>query len=168
MAILGKLGNIMRQTFSKQIINELYASSTRPSLCRPVRCMSSTKVFVGGISGKTNGDDLKKAFSKYGSVVEARVITQRETGKSKGFGFVTFGDSESAANAIDSLNGKNLHIGCVRVCYATDKAPGTVRGHGRGGYSSGKDNAGDLAKQGVTASVPNSITKKCIPPLKPK
>ncbi|XP_050225071.1 glycine-rich RNA-binding protein 3, mitochondrial-like isoform X2 [Mercurialis annua] len=137
--------------------------------CRPLKFLSEVVLSVDlCISGKTNGDDLKKAFSKYGSVVEARVITQRETGKSKGFGFVTFGDSESAANAIDSLNGKNLHIGCVRVCYATDKAPGTVRGHGRGGYSSGKDNAGDLAKQGVTASVPNSITKKCIPPLKPK
>lgn len=67
-----------------------------------------TKVFVGGISWDTNDDGLKAHFEQVGKVVEAKIITDRATGRSKGFGFVTFETPEEAQKAIDELNGKEL------------------------------------------------------------
>lgn len=67
-----------------------------------------TKLFVGGISWGTTSDSLRDAFAQFGEVVEAVVITDRETGRSKGFGFVTFSTPEEAEAAVAGMNEKEL------------------------------------------------------------
>ncbi|MBX3251862.1 MAG: RNA-binding protein, partial [Myxococcales bacterium] len=57
----------------------------------------TTKVFVGGLSWGTDDNGLFRAFEKFGAVVEAKVIQDRDTGRSRGFGFVTFEDASAAA-----------------------------------------------------------------------
>ncbi|NLP04687.1 RNA-binding protein [Candidatus Fermentibacteria bacterium] len=81
----------------------------------------SNKLFVGGLAWATNDESLRKAFSAHGEVSEARVVTDRDTGRSRGFGFVTFADAEAAKvakNAMDNavLDGRN-----IRVDFATEK-----------------------------------------------
>ncbi|CAH9101618.1 unnamed protein product [Cuscuta epithymum] len=132
MAFFSKSGNILRQVISKpQINHEISASS--PSVFQILRFMSSSKLFVGGISWGTNDSSLTDAFSKYGDVVEARVITDRETGRSRGFGFVTFNSVEDASAAIQALDGQMLDGRPVRVNFANEKP----RGFGGGGYGGG-------------------------------
>ena len=70
--------------------------------------MDNTKLFVGGISWNVKNEDLQKAFEEVGEVVEAVIIMDRATGKSKGFGFVTMKTAEDAQKAITELNGKEL------------------------------------------------------------
>ncbi|KAG7955067.1 hypothetical protein I3843_11G052400 [Carya illinoinensis] len=138
MAFLSKIGNMLRQTASKQISSEFCA--LKPSVYQAIRClssMSSSKLFIGGLSYATDEQSLKEAFAKYGEVVEARVIMDRETGRSRGFGFVTYTSSEEASSAIQALDGQDLHGRCVRVNYATDRArPSFGGGNYGGGYGS--------------------------------
>ncbi|TMX00748.1 hypothetical protein EJD97_000199 [Solanum chilense] len=89
----------------------------------------SSKLFVGGISWNTNDNSLQEAFSKYGEVVEARIIYDRESGRSRGFGFVTFNTSEDASAAIQALDGQELDGRTIRVNVANDR----TRGYGGGG-----------------------------------
>ena len=63
----------------------------------------SKKLFVGGLSWGTTDDGLHGAFSAFGEIVEAKVITDRETGRSRGFGFVTFANDEGATKAIAEM-----------------------------------------------------------------
>ena len=79
------------------------------------------KVFVGGLSWNTNEEGLASHFSKFGNVEEAKVITDRETGRSRGFGFVTFSDADSAAQAVNELDGTELDGRTVKVNIAEDK-----------------------------------------------
>ncbi|XWS60440.1 hypothetical protein CRYUN_Cryun07bG0036700 [Craigia yunnanensis] len=135
MAFLSKFGKILRQTTNMQINAQLSAS--RPGLFQVFRCMSnspSSKLFVGGISYQTDDQSLKEAFSKYGEVIEARVIVDRETGRSRGFGFVTYTSNEDASSALQALDGQDLHGRQVRVNYAAERPP---RNFGGGGYGGG-------------------------------
>ena len=66
------------------------------------------KLFVGGIAWKTTEDALREAFEKAGTVESATIITDRNTGRSKGFGFVEMATEEEAQAAIDMWNGKEL------------------------------------------------------------
>lgn len=68
----------------------------------------ATKLFVGSLAWGVNDDQLKDFFSAAGTVVSAKVITDRDTGRSKGFGFVEMGSDDEAKKAIDELNGKEL------------------------------------------------------------
>jgi RNA recognition motif-containing protein len=68
----------------------------------------ATKLFVGSLAWATNDDGLKKFFEEAGTVVSANVITDRETGRSRGFGFVEMSSEEEAKKAVDQLNGKEL------------------------------------------------------------
>ncbi|EEE50735.1 hypothetical protein OsJ_31052 [Oryza sativa Japonica Group] len=95
MAFLRKVGNLVRQS----------AGSGSP-LFQAVRCMSSSKLFIGGISYGTDDQSLKEAFANYGEVIEARVIVDRTTGRSRGFGFVTYTSTDEAAAAITGMDGK--------------------------------------------------------------
>ncbi len=94
----------------------------------------TTKVFVGGLSWGTGDEGLLAAFEKFGSVVEAKVIFDRDTGRSRGFGFVTFEDSGAAQNAIQQMDGKTLDGRTIRVNEAAERAP---RGPGGGGGGGG-------------------------------
>ena len=64
----------------------------------------STKLFVGGLAWATRDDSLRDHFAQCGEVTDAKVIMERETGRSRGFGFVTFADAETAAKAREELN----------------------------------------------------------------
>ncbi|XP_072991846.1 glycine-rich RNA-binding protein 4, mitochondrial-like [Typha latifolia] len=122
MAFSNKIGNLLKQ-----------AVTSSPSLYQAVRCMSSSKVFVGGLSYGTDDQSLREAFINYGEVVEARVIIDRESGRSRGFGFVTFTSADEASAAITGLDGKDLHGRMIRVNYANDRTGGFRGGYGGGG-----------------------------------
>ncbi|KAG6504165.1 hypothetical protein ZIOFF_032923 [Zingiber officinale] len=66
----------------------------------------STKLFVGGLSWGTDDQTLKEAFASFGNVIEARVITDRDTGRSRGFGFVSFESDQSASEAVAGMDGQ--------------------------------------------------------------
>jgi RNA recognition motif-containing protein len=68
----------------------------------------STKVYVGNLPFSVSNDELKEMFSSYGEITEAVVISDRHSGRSKGFGFVTFADEESAKKAIAEMNEKEV------------------------------------------------------------
>ncbi|XP_076930626.1 uncharacterized protein LOC143595525 [Bidens hawaiensis] len=143
MAFFNRAGSILRQTvtMSKHINNEMPVAS--PSLFQMIRCMSSSKVFVGGLAWATDDMSLREAFSAYGEVYEARVIADRETGRSRGFGFVTFADSEAASAAIQAMDQRELHGRRVRVNYANDRPQGGGGFRGGGGYGGGGYGGGD-------------------------
>jgi RNA recognition motif-containing protein len=68
----------------------------------------STKLYVGGLPYSTTDAELSELFTQYGSVTSAKVITDKFTGQSRGFGFVEMGTSDEAKKAIDGLNGTQL------------------------------------------------------------
>ena len=67
-----------------------------------------TKLFVGSLPWSVNDDTLKAAFEAHGKVVSAKVITDRQSGRSKGYGFVEMAEEGDATKAIEALNGKDL------------------------------------------------------------
>ena len=83
----------------------------------------SKKLFVGGLAWATDSEGLKNAFSEYGEVEEAKVVTDRDTGRSRGFGFVTFTEAENAKAAM-ALNNTELDGRTIRVDFATEKPRG--------------------------------------------
>jgi len=99
----------------------------------------STKLFVGGLAWATDEASLRSHFESYGEVVEAKVITDRDTGRSRGFGFVTFSDGEAATSAKDALNDTELDGRTIRVDVATERRNdgGGGRRGGGGGYGGG-------------------------------
>jgi RNA recognition motif-containing protein len=68
----------------------------------------SSNIYVGNLSFNTTSNDLQTLFGQHGEVSKAQVVNDRETGRSRGFGFVEMGSSESAQTAISKLNGHNL------------------------------------------------------------
>ncbi len=79
------------------------------------------KLFVGGISWNTGDAELRQAFEAFGEVLEATVVTDRQTGRSRGFGFVSFTDDESATKALSEMDGTELDGRNIRVNEAHDK-----------------------------------------------
>lgn len=84
--------------------------------------MNSKKLYVGNLSYTTTSDSLRAAFSKAGNVVAADVIMDRQTNRSRGFGFVEMATEEDAKKAIEMYNGKDLDGRNVRVNVAQPKA----------------------------------------------
>ena len=99
----------------------------------------SKKLFVGSLSWDTNDEGLRSAFSAHGEISEAIVISDRDTGRSRGFGFVTFDDDEAADKAVAALNGTDLDGRTIKVdvAQAKQRSGGGGGGGGRGGYSGG-------------------------------
>jgi len=81
----------------------------------------SKKLFVGGVSWNTTEDGLRQAFETFGELTEVKIITDRETGRSRGFGFVTFADAAAADAAMAKLNGTELDGKTIKVNEAQDK-----------------------------------------------
>ena len=73
------------------------------------------RIFVGNLSFNTSDDDLRDAFAPYGEVASAQVITDRETRRSRGFGFVEMLDNDAAQQAIRSLNGSDFQGRALNV-----------------------------------------------------
>ncbi len=88
------------------------------------------KLFVGGLSWGTTDEELRKAFVAHGEITEAKVITDRDTGRSRGFGFVTFVRDEDAKAAISKMHGTSLDGRNITVNEAQEKGPrqGTLGG----------------------------------------
>jgi len=96
-----------------------------------------TKLYVGNLSFRTTGDELRDLFSQAGEVESASVIEDRETGRSRGFGFVEMATPEGAAAAIEQFNGKDVGGRALTVNEARPKADRGGGGGGRGGYGGG-------------------------------
>ncbi|NOY27653.1 MAG: RNA-binding protein, partial [Oligoflexia bacterium] len=94
------------------------------------------KLFVGGLAWATSDEGLREAFETFGEVTEAKVILDRDTGRSRGFGFVGFTDDEAAAKAIAAMDGTDLDGRRIRVNEAEER-PRRGGGGGRGGYGGG-------------------------------
>ena len=101
----------------------------------------ATKLFVGSLAWATTDDSLKDFFAGAGTVVSASVIMDRETSRSKGFGFVEMSSEEEAKAAVEQLNGKELDGRAVVVSEARPREdrPRGGNGGGGGGYSGGGD-----------------------------
>jgi cold-inducible RNA-binding protein len=95
----------------------------------------NTKLFVGNLSFNTTENDLQDAFTAHGTVVEANLMTDRETGRPRGFGFVTMSSAEEAQKAVDALNGSTLDGRNLTVNEARPKTERPSGGAGRREYS---------------------------------
>jgi RNA recognition motif-containing protein len=93
-----------------------------------------SRLFVGGLSWDTSDDGLRAAFEEFGGVVEAKVITDRDTGRSRGFGFVTMENRDAAEKAKEAMDGATLDGRSIRV----DEAHERSRGGGGGGGGRGR------------------------------
>jgi RNA recognition motif-containing protein len=90
-------------------------------------------LYVGNLSFQTREDDLRALFERYGEVTSVKIITDRATGKSKGFAFVEMANSEDANNAIRELNNKEIGNRAIKVNEARDRDDNGPRGGGGGG-----------------------------------
>ena len=97
----------------------------------------SNKLFVGGLSWNTDDEGLRQAFEAHGSVTDAKVITDRDTGRSRGFGFVTFADAANAGDAMRAMDGSSLDGRSIRVNEAQERAPRRDNNRGGGGGGGG-------------------------------
>lgn len=93
------------------------------------------KIYVGNLNYGVTDDVLNETFAAYGTVDSAKVITDRDTNRSKGFGFVEMSTEEECAEAIENLNGKELEGRQMNVNEAKPRAP---RSGGGGGFGGGR------------------------------
>ncbi|XP_073307436.1 glycine-rich RNA-binding protein-like isoform X2 [Primulina huaijiensis] len=89
---------------------------------------SEFRCFVGGLAWATTDQSLEHAFGQFGDVIDSKIINDRETGRSRGFGFVTFKDEQSMRDAIEGMNGQDLDGRNITVNEAQS------RGGGGGGF----------------------------------
>ena len=97
------------------------------------------KIYVGNMSFDTSEDDLRKAFEAHGSVDSVAIITDRDTGRSKGFGFVEMSNDDEAKAAMENLNDKDLQGRTLKV---NEARPRTDRPRGGGGGGGGRGGFG--------------------------
>ncbi|KAL4248920.1 Nucleotide-binding alpha-beta plait domain superfamily protein [Abortiporus biennis] len=100
----------------------------------------SAKVYVGNLSWNTTDDSLRTAFTNFGQILDSIVMRDRDTGRSRGFGFVTFGSANEAQSAINGLNEQELDGRRIKVNFAN------ARGSGGGGGGGGQE--GGFQSQG--------------------
>lgn len=98
----------------------------------------SNKLFIGGLSWNTGDNELRDAFERFGNVEDAKVITDRDTGRSRGFGFVTFGSREEAQAAMQQMDGSDLDGRNIKVNEAQERQPRNDRSGGGGGGGSNR------------------------------
>src|SRR5262249_4721582 len=100
-------------------------------------------LFVGNMTFQTTEDDLRTMFEPFGEIVRIQVITDRDTGRSRGFGFVEMADAEAATHAIEALNGKEIGGRALNVNEARPRPErsGGQNG-GRGGYAGSRSGGG--------------------------
>jgi RNA recognition motif-containing protein len=113
----------------------------------------NTRLYVGNLSFNTTADGVRTAFQQFGNVSDVHLVTDRETGRSRGFAFVTMGTTEEAAKAIEGMDGKTLDGRPLRVNEAEQRQArggggggggyrGGGGGGGRGGYGGGGGRGG--------------------------
>lgn len=103
----------------------------------------SMKLYVGNLAFKTSSDDLQQLFAQAGTVTSASVVEDRDTGRSRGFGFVEMASKEEGEAAIAQFNGKEIDGRNLTVNEARPREErGGSRGGGRGGYGGGGGRGG--------------------------
>src|SRR4029077_9177589 len=117
----------------------------------------NTRLYVGNLSFNTNADGVRTAFQDFGTVSDVHLVSDRETGRSRGFAFVTMGTPEEAAKAIEGMDGRTLDGRPLRVNEAEQRQQrgggggggggGGFRGGG-GGFSGGGDRGGGGGRGG--------------------
>lgn len=100
------------------------------------------KLYVGNLPFSVTESTINDMFAPHGTVESANLITDRDTGRSKGFGFVEMSTDEEAQNAINELNGKEIDGRALTVNEARPKAPRSGGGGGGGGYGGGGGRGG--------------------------
>jgi len=121
-------------------------------------------VYVGGLSYHADENDLRDAFEKHGNVTNVKVICDRETGKSRGFGFVHFDNKSDAQQAIDACSGQDIKGREITCSFARERGQGGGgsrgggssygggRGGGRGSYGGGRGGGGSYGGRGGGSS----------------
>lgn len=94
--------------------------------------MDKKKLFVGSLPWSITSESLRELFSSFGEITDAVVISDRATGRSKGFGFVTFATEEAAQNAQSEMDGKDIEGRTIVVNFAKPKE--STGGGGGGGF----------------------------------
>ncbi len=102
----------------------------------------NNKLFVGNLAFSTTENDLQDAFAAFGTVMEVNLMMDRETGKSRGFAFVTMASAEDAEKAIQGMAGKNVGGRDLTVNVARPREERTGGGGGGGGYRGGGGGGG--------------------------
>ncbi|VVA91792.1 unnamed protein product [Arabis nemorensis] len=144
MGLFSKTGNIFRQPRALQASNAMLQGNLS---------LTPSKLYVGGLSLTTDVDLLKEAFGRFGKIVDAVVVSDRETGVSRGFGFVTYDSIDAANNAIQYMNDQELDGRFIGVNLADSGGGGGGArrggfGGGRGGYGRGGFGRGGFGRGG--------------------
>lgn len=101
-----------------------------------------SKIYVGNLPFSATSESLNELFAKFGTVTSAKIVMDRDTGRSKGFGFVEMSSDDEAAQAIEKLNGQDHGGRSLVVNEARPMEPRTGGGGGRGGFGGGGDRGG--------------------------
>jgi len=107
-----------------------------------------TRLYVGNLSFHATADDVRDAFTQSGEVTDVHIVTDRETGRSRGFAFVTMGTSEAAQAAISAMNGAMLDGRPLRVNEAEERPQRGGFGGGGGGGRGGRGGGGGGGERG--------------------
>jgi cold-inducible RNA-binding protein len=105
----------------------------------------SMKLYVGNLAFQTSSEDLQQLFSQAGTVESASVIEDRETGRSRGFGFIEMSSNEEGQKAIEQFNGKEVGGRALNV---NEAKPREDRGGSRGGFGGGRNSGGNGGGRG--------------------
>lgn len=97
------------------------------------------KLYVGNLPYEITEEEITEAFSQYGSATSVKLISDRETGRSRGFGFVEMESAEQAQAVVDELNGKEMFGRTLKIDIAKDRPPRT----GGGGFNRGPRGGGE-------------------------
>jgi RNA recognition motif-containing protein len=126
------------------ILDPVFGNSLwKAPVCRTVKHHMSNKLFVGNLSFNATENSLNDAFSAFGTVTETNLMMDRETGRPRGFGFITMSSAEEAQKAIEGMNGKEMDGRALTVNVAKpreERAPGGGGGGRReyGGSGGGR------------------------------
>ncbi|CAM2110043.1 unnamed protein product [Caretta caretta] len=128
-------------------VGRAVAGSPRSAPLRPIPVTSvmasdEGKLFIGGLSFDTNEQNLEQLFSPYGDIAEVVVVKDRDTQRSRGFGFITYRRPEDAKDAMRAMNGESVDGRQIRVDQAGKSSRGSSGGRGRGGFSRGGGDRG--------------------------
>jgi RNA recognition motif-containing protein len=129
----------MQSSCVRQIAGDSGSDRSLPRAAILRRKVKMRNLFVGNMSFQTTESDLRTAFEQYGEIARIQVMTDRDTGRARGFAFVEMADEQAAANAIAGLNGKELDGRALNVNEAKPKPERSAGGGGggRGGYGGG-------------------------------
>lgn len=100
------------------------------------------RLYVGNLSYNSNQESLRAAFAPFGDITDVHLVSDRETGQSRGFGFVTMGSAEAAQKAIKEMNGALVDGRALKVNEAEERQGGGGGGGGRGGGGGGRGGGG--------------------------